>query len=177
MATVQLSSFNGSVGGDGRDSSSGRGASSSVSSSSLKRADQSVESPSMLESFGGDWVINGVSLFLLQGGIEVDTARAEPTNGWPVIGEYGWASHDVGSYETEYKTHEDLLDWVNNSFVAWDKEDARLIRLGVSCPNERVFHGKESNPEDFFFLYILIYSIKCSSGFLSPPSKRSYCEG
>lgn len=110
MATVQLSSSNGSDSGDGGALFGGSGASSSISSSSLDRAEQVGESPLMSESFGGDRVINGVSLFLLQGRIKVEVVRAEPVGGWQVIGRYGWASHGVGSYETEYKTREDLLE-------------------------------------------------------------------
>lgn len=62
MAIVQLSSSNGSAGGDGKASSGGSGASSSVSSSALERPDQVGESSLMSESFGGERVINGVSL-------------------------------------------------------------------------------------------------------------------
>lgn len=43
----------------------------------------------------GDRTIHGASLFLLEGGVEVDAMRAEPVGGWPTIGVYGWASHDV----------------------------------------------------------------------------------
>lgn len=64
----------------------------------------------------------------------------------------------MGSYESEYQTHEDLLEWADNNFVAWDEEDARLICLSSSCPNERVFHGKENSLKDFFFVYTYLFN-------------------
>lgn len=84
--------------------------------------------------------------------------RAEPVDRWPAVGGYGWASHDVGSYESKYKSQDDLLEWANQSFLARNEEDARLIRLSVSHPNERVFHGKGTSTEDFFFVYTYLFN-------------------
>lgn len=40
---------------------------------------------------------------------------------------------------------------IGGSYIVRDVEDARLIRAAVSRENERVCHGKESSPDDFFF--------------------------
>lgn len=83
MAIVQLSSSNKLVGGDNGDLSGRSGASSpsSVSSSYLERVDQARESPPGSPVFSGDRMINGESLFLLQGEIEVDASKTEPAGG------------------------------------------------------------------------------------------------
>ncbi|KOM57308.1 hypothetical protein LR48_Vigan11g034100 [Vigna angularis] len=91
-------------------------------------------------------------------GVDVDSERSEPEGGWPVIRGYRWASHDVGLYVSDYKTKEELQWWADRSFVVRDEYDACLIRLGVSHPNEGVFHGKGSSIEDFFFVYTYLFN-------------------
>lgn len=88
----------------------------------------------------------------------MDAMRAEPVDGWSAIGGYGWASHYVGSYESEYKSRDDLLEWANQSFLARDEADPQVIRLSVSYPNERVFHEKGTSTKDFFFVYTYIFN-------------------
>ncbi|KOM38011.1 hypothetical protein LR48_Vigan03g139300 [Vigna angularis] len=147
MATVGISSSDGSTGRDGEDSSDGGRSSSPslVSSSYLERPEQEEGPGPRSPVRGGERVINGISLFLLQGRIDIDVEWAEPAGGWTTIGGYDWASHEMGSYEFEFSTREELHLWAEQSFIARDGEDAHLISLGVSHPNERVFHGKGSD--------------------------------
>ncbi|KOM47550.1 hypothetical protein LR48_Vigan07g125400 [Vigna angularis] len=92
------------------------------------------------------------------GGVVIDAERAEPADGWPMIGGYVWASHEVGSYESDFSTREELWLWAKRSYIARDGEDARLIRLGISHPNERVFHGNGAHTEEFFFVYAYLFN-------------------
>lgn len=148
MAIVTFSSSTGSASGDGGGSAGGSGGSSSNFGSSSHVAGSFDSSQSR-----DDRIWHGGALFLLEGGVVVDGMDAEPTDGWSVIAGYTWGSHDVGSYESEIKSRGDLLQWANQSYLVCDEEDARLIRLSVSRPNERVFHGKGTSVEDFFFVY------------------------
>lgn len=67
------------------------------------------------------------------------------------------ASHDVGCYESEFANRGVLLEWANQSFLARDEADADLFRIGVCNPNERVFHGKGTSTEDFFYVYTYLF--------------------
>ncbi|KOM39030.1 hypothetical protein LR48_Vigan03g241200 [Vigna angularis] len=93
-----------------------------------------------------------------RGGIVIDTERAELAGGWPVIGGYDWASDEVGSYEFDFSTREELRLWAERWYIARDVEDACLIRLGVSHPNELVFHGKGAHTDNFFFVYTYLFN-------------------
>ncbi|XP_022632167.1 uncharacterized protein LOC106779147 [Vigna radiata var. radiata] len=150
MATV--SSFTWSAGGSGGGSSSVGGGSSSHSEASSREV-ASLGSASS----GGDRIWHDAALSLLEGGVVVDGLDGTPAGGWPTIGGYTWASHDVGSFKSEIKTRGELLEWANQTYLVRDEEDARLIRLGVCRPNEWVFHGKGSSIEDFFFVYTYLF--------------------
>lgn len=158
MAIVPLSSSSGSGGGD-EGGSSDVSKSSSPNSRSSSRVEGSDRTGGSLVSSdpSADRIGHGEALFWLEGGIEVDAMKAEPVGGWPAIGGYEWASHDIGSYESEYKSQDDLLVWVNQSFLARHEEDARLFHLSVSYPNERDFHGNGTSVEDFFFVYTYLF--------------------
>lgn len=108
---------------------------SSGSSSRVNRSDEARASLGSSEP-SADRIVYGASLFLLEGGVEVDAMKVEPVGGWPTIGGYEWASHDVRSYESKYKSRDDLLGWANQLFLARDEADAQLFRLSVSYPNE-----------------------------------------
>ncbi|KOM43657.1 hypothetical protein LR48_Vigan05g126200 [Vigna angularis] len=157
MSIVRVSSSDELTGRGGGESSdwSRSSSPSSVSSSYLERPEQEGGSGSKSSASGGEMDINEISLFLLQGGVVID---AEPAGGWLVIGGYDWASHEVGSYEPDFSTREELRLWAERSYIARDGEDARLFRLGVSHPNERVFHGKGTHIEDFFFVYTYLFN-------------------
>ncbi|KOM54972.1 hypothetical protein LR48_Vigan10g086400 [Vigna angularis] len=133
MATVRVSSSNGSTGREGGDSSDGSRSSSPslVSSSYLERPEPEGGSGPRSPVGGGERVINGISLFLLQVGIVIDAERAEPASGWPVIGGYDWASHEVGSYESEFSTQEELRSWAERSFIAspWKTPHSACVLL------------------------------------------------
>ncbi|WVZ15328.1 hypothetical protein V8G54_012894 [Vigna mungo] len=105
----------------------------------------------------GDRLVNGIAIFLMKGGVHVDREMAEPAGGWLRIRGYRWASLELDEYTSDFGTREDLLWWLNRSYIARDLEDAQLFRLRVSHPNERVFHGKRSSQEDFFFAYIYMF--------------------
>ncbi|WVY91748.1 hypothetical protein V8G54_037262 [Vigna mungo] len=77
-----------------------------------------------------DRIIHGAALYLLEGGVELESIRPTPPGGWPVVRGYDWAPHDVGTYESEFQSRGVLLEWANQSFVARDEADAQLIRLG-----------------------------------------------
>ncbi|KOM49913.1 hypothetical protein LR48_Vigan08g074000 [Vigna angularis] len=160
MSAVSISSSKESAGQGGRGAVGGDvRSSSSVSSFYLERFDQrEVDLRSGSPFYGGERVINGMSLFLLKGGVHIDQEDVEPSGGWPRIRGYGWASHDVSTFRSEYSTREELQWWADRSYIARDVEDARLIRLGGSHPNERVFHGKGASQEDFFFVYTYMFN-------------------
>ncbi|XP_022636395.1 uncharacterized protein LOC111241662 isoform X2 [Vigna radiata var. radiata] len=125
-----------------------------VLSSFLEGSDDSGPSSPV---YGGERIVNGIGLFLLRGGIRVDSEMPEPAGGWPRIQGYRWASPDVDLYTSDFGTRAELLWWSKRSQVARDVEDARFFRLGVSHPNERVFHGKGNCSEDFFFVYTYMF--------------------
>ncbi|WVY98312.1 hypothetical protein V8G54_030463 [Vigna mungo] len=146
--TVTMSS-SGSAGGDGGDSTSeSRSSRSSELSSRVELSDAGKDS---------DRIAHGATLFLLEGGVEIEVVRPTPAGGWPAIASYNWASHDVGSYEFEFGNRGVLQEWANQSFVARDEADAQLFRLSVCYPNERVFHGKGTSSEDFFYVYTYLF--------------------
>lgn len=93
----------------------------------------------------------------MEGGVEVNVVQATPVGGWLPIGGCDWASHDVGSYESEFGNRNVLLDWANKSFLARDEADAQLFRMSVCYRNERVFHGKGTSSKDFFFVYTYLF--------------------
>lgn len=78
--------------------------------------------------------------------------------GLSIIRGYDWASYDVSLYTSEYYTKKVLKWQVDRSCIFRDVKDARLIRLGVSRQNERVFHEKESSVDDFFFVYTYLFN-------------------
>ncbi|KOM38259.1 hypothetical protein LR48_Vigan03g164100 [Vigna angularis] len=160
MSAFSISSIEESTGQGGRGAVGGDvRSSSSVSSSFLERFDErEVDSRSGSPFYGGERVINGMSLFLLKGGARIDWEKAESSSGWPRIKVYGWAFHDVGIFRSDYSTGEELQWWADRSHIARDVENARLICLGVSHRNEGVFHGKRANQEDFFFVYTYMFN-------------------
>ncbi|KOM55497.1 hypothetical protein LR48_Vigan10g138900 [Vigna angularis] len=131
--------------------------STSVSSSFLEKSEREVDSRPESPFYGGERFINAMSLFLLKGDVRIDREIAKPSGGWPRIKGYGWASHDV-TFRSDYNTREELQWWADRSHIVCDMEDARLIRLGVSHRNERVFHGKGTSEEDFFSVYTYMFS-------------------
>ncbi|KOM45325.1 hypothetical protein LR48_Vigan06g063100 [Vigna angularis] len=160
MFAVSISSSEESAGQGGRGAvGSDVQSSSSVSSSFLDKSDErEVDSGPGSPFYGGERVINGTSLFLLKGGVRIDRENVEPSDGWPHIKGYDWASHDVGTFVSDFSTREELQWWADRSHIARDVEDARLIHLGVSHRNERVFHGKGASEEDFFFVYTYMFN-------------------
>lgn len=164
--------------GDGGESSDYRGRSSSPNSSSsgsgfasssqerLPPAEEvqpmvgqptptEVGSASRTQSLGvgGDRILNGIPLFLLQGGMTVDLVPLVPVGGLLVIDDYDWASFYVNTQVSSYCSRTGLRDLVDRSYIVRDVVDARLIRAATNRENERVSHGKESSADDFFFIY------------------------
>lgn len=109
MASISLSSSTGSMGGDDEGSSSDN--ETSRSSGSLSQVERSDAGRGSLESSkpNTDRIVHWATLFLLEGGVEVGAMRVAPAGGWPAISGYEWASHDVGSYESEFGSRDALL--------------------------------------------------------------------
>ncbi|KOM40471.1 hypothetical protein LR48_Vigan04g066900 [Vigna angularis] len=145
-----------SAGGDGEHGSSP----SSVSSSFLEESDHSpgVE-PNFVEA--DKRIIYGIPIHLLKGGILVDGSPLELAGIGAVILGYDWAPHDANLFASEYATKKALSWRVGRLYIVRDVEDSHLIRAGVSLQNERVYHGKETSPDDFFFMYANLFSQLC----------------
>ncbi|KOM38097.1 hypothetical protein LR48_Vigan03g147900 [Vigna angularis] len=148
MSAVGISSYEESAGQGGRGAVGGDvRSSSSVSSSFLESSDErEVDSGLGSPFYGGERVINGMSLFLLKGDVRIDRENAEPSGGWPRIKGYGWASHDVGTFRSDYSTREELQWWAYRSHIARDVEDSRLIRLGGESSERASFSWKGGQP-------------------------------
>ncbi|KOM31619.1 hypothetical protein LR48_Vigan01g117400 [Vigna angularis] len=173
MAIVDVeSSLESSSRGSGGATGSGSRPSSpdSMSSSYLERSDGDDDSrpPSPIHSreeepepqspiYITKRVVNGEVIHLLKGGIDIDDVGPVSVDCLPVVRGYDWASHGVSLYISEYGTKRQLKWWMDRLWIARDIEDARLMRLGVSRGNERVFHGKESSADDFFFVYTYLF--------------------
>ncbi|WVZ05649.1 hypothetical protein V8G54_018995 [Vigna mungo] len=149
--------------GGGGDAGSGDGGQSSspdsVSSPYLERSDQArdahptspknggdEDSGPQSPEFGGDRVLFGIPIHLLRGGGSLLTSS-------PWFWGYNWAAHDVSVQVSHYYSRTHLQALISRSYIVRDIEDAQLVRAGISRENERVFHGKESCPDDFFFVY------------------------
>lgn len=64
------------------------------------------------------------------------------------------------------------LKWrIDRSYIVKGMEDARLVRVGMSRENKRVFNGKESSLDDFFFMYVNLFN-HCLGAFYGIPISR-----
>ncbi|KOM52593.1 hypothetical protein LR48_Vigan09g125200 [Vigna angularis] len=138
MSSVSISSSEELAGQGGGGVAVGDAQSPSSVSSFLKKIEREANSGSESLFYGGERIINGMSLFLLKGSVRIDQEVAEPSEGWPRIKGYGWASHDVGLFRSDYSTRNELQWWADRY--------------------ERVFHGKGASEEDFFFLYTYMFN-------------------
>ncbi|KOM32903.1 hypothetical protein LR48_Vigan01g245900 [Vigna angularis] len=161
MAAVHIESSSESSGGVWGSSARGDGerdaSPSSVSSSFLEETVRpSGREPSSSDA-AGDRIIHGIPIFLLKGGIRIDGSPYEPDGDGTLVSEYDWAPYSVSLFASAYDTRE-LLEWrVNRTHVVWDMEDSRLVRAGVSLRDERVYYGKRSSPDDFFYMYANVF--------------------
>ncbi|KOM40851.1 hypothetical protein LR48_Vigan04g104900 [Vigna angularis] len=176
MAVVHVKSSlesSGRSGGGSTGSEDERGSSpSSVSSSFLEESDQSPGLRSLVNSEDQSLkpnshmdadkrIIFRIPIHLLKGGIPVDDAPLEPDGDGTVIPGYDWAPHDASLFASEYGTKKALMWRIRRLYIVRDVEDSRLIRTGVSLRNERVYHGKGSSPNDFFFMYASFFDQLC----------------
>ncbi|KOM57372.1 hypothetical protein LR48_Vigan11g040500 [Vigna angularis] len=106
-------------------------------------------------------IIYGIPIHLLKGGIPVDDAPLEWDGDGTVILGYDWAPHDASLFASEYGTKKVLTWRINWLYIVRDVEDSRLIRARVNLRNERVYHGKGSSPDDFFFMYANFFEQLC----------------
>ncbi|KOM57997.1 hypothetical protein LR48_Vigan11g103000 [Vigna angularis] len=104
----------------------------------------------------------------------MDGSPLEPGGTRVVIPGYDWAPHDASLFASEYATKKTLSWRVGRLYVVRDVEDSRLIRAGVSLQNERVYHGKETSPDDFF--YILAFSMSDRTNFHMSSSQWALIE-
>ncbi|KOM43594.1 hypothetical protein LR48_Vigan05g119900 [Vigna angularis] len=141
MVAVHIESSSESLGGVRGSSAMGDGersaSSSSVSPSFLEETVRSSGREPGIPDAAGDQIFHGVPIFLLKGGLRIDGSPYEPDA-------YG---------------DRELLEWrVNRTHVVRDVEDSRLVRAGVSLRNERVYYGKRSSPDDFFYMYANVFT-------------------
>ncbi|KOM49174.1 hypothetical protein LR48_Vigan08g000100 [Vigna angularis] len=130
---------------------------SSVSSSFLEETVRSLgREPSSLDA-AGNRIIHGVPIFLLKGGIRIDGFPYVLDNDRTLVSEYDSAPYSVSLFASVYDTRELLELRVNRTHVVRDMEDSKLVRAGVSLRNERVYYGKRSSPNDFFYIYANVF--------------------
>ncbi|KOM41307.1 hypothetical protein LR48_Vigan04g150500 [Vigna angularis] len=155
----------GSVRGDGEHSASP----SSVSSSFLEEIVGSSGAGVGISGRGGGpesaspdvaggRIIHGILIFLLKGGICVDGSPYEPDGDSTMVTEYDWAPYSASLYASAYGTRDLLERRVNCTHIVWDVEDSRLVRAGISMRNERVYYRKRSSPDDFFYMYVNVFT-------------------
>lgn len=107
--------------------------------------------------------LSGTTIGLHVGGVDIDDEGEVPADSLPVIRGCWWVGHEVDLYTSCFLLKKDLEWWVDRSCVVWCVKDARLIRLAVCKENERVYHGKGSSTEDFFFLYTYLFFLDVRS--------------
>ncbi|KOM37306.1 hypothetical protein LR48_Vigan03g068700 [Vigna angularis] len=157
MAVVHIESGSESSGGvRGGSARSGGDSPSSVSSRFLDEAVGSSGPDPEAPDVAGDRIFHGVPIFLLQGGIRVDGSPFEPDGRGTVVSD--WAPYVPSLYASVYGSHKDLEWRVSRTHIVRDVEDSRLIRAGVSVRNERVYYGKRSSPDDFFYMYVNFFA-------------------
>ncbi|KOM55346.1 hypothetical protein LR48_Vigan10g123800 [Vigna angularis] len=146
--------WGGSAWGDGEHNASP----SSVSSSYLEEVIGSTgPEPASLDAAGGR-IIHGIPIFLLKGGIRVDGSPYEPDGDDTVVTEYDWAPYSASLYASQYGTRDLLEQRVNRTHIVRDVEDSRLVRAGISMRNERVYYRKRSSPDNFFYMYVNVFT-------------------
>ncbi|KOM28052.1 hypothetical protein LR48_Vigan492s001600 [Vigna angularis] len=142
----------GSVGGDGASCDSSSSVSSHFLEEDVRSSMPGLEEPATT----GDRIFHGVPLFLLKGGVRVEGSPFEPDGQGTIVSD--WAPYVASLYASAYATRRDLEWRVSRTDIVRDVEDSRLIRVGVSLRNERVYYGKRSSPDDFFFMYLNVFS-------------------
>ncbi|KOM39947.1 hypothetical protein LR48_Vigan04g014500 [Vigna angularis] len=152
MVVVHIDSSFESSGGVGGSSARGdgdRGASpSSVSSSFLEETFRSSGREPGSPDVVGSRIINGIPIFLLKGGIRIDGSPFELDGDGTVVTEYNWAPYGTSLFASAYASR-NILAWrVIRLHIVRDVEDFRLIWVW----NERVYYGKRSSPDDFFYI-------------------------
>ncbi|KOM50267.1 hypothetical protein LR48_Vigan08g109400 [Vigna angularis] len=126
--------LSGGIGGSSAGGDGERGASSSsVSSSFLEDVVRSSGQEPGSPDAVGSRIINGIPIFLLKGGIRIDDSPFELDGDDTMVTEYDWAPYGANM----------------------------LIRAGVSLRNERVYYGKRSSPDDFFYMYANVFAQLC----------------
>ncbi|KOM45407.1 hypothetical protein LR48_Vigan06g071300 [Vigna angularis] len=135
--------------------------SSSVSSSFLEDSVRSPDQERNSPNDTGKRIMNEIPIHLLKRGIPIDGSPFEPDGDGSIITEYDWAPHDASLFASTYATSEALTRKINQMYIVQDVEDSRLIWAGVSLRNERVFYGKRSSPDDFFYMYTNVFDQLC----------------
>ncbi|KOM48075.1 hypothetical protein LR48_Vigan07g177900 [Vigna angularis] len=70
---------------------------------------------------------------------------------------YDWASRDISDFCSLFKNRVVLEDWVDNSCILRTLGYKSCIKLVACRENERVFHGRESVAQDFFYFYSSLF--------------------
>ncbi|KOM41032.1 hypothetical protein LR48_Vigan04g123000 [Vigna angularis] len=162
MAAVHIESSSESSGGVRGSSARGDdghiASPSSVSSSFLEETVGSSGREPASPDAAGSRIIHGIPIFLRRGSIRIDGSPYEPYGDGTLVTKYDWAPYNANLFASTYGTCE-LLEWrVNRTHVVRDVEDSRLVRAGVSLRNERVYYGKRSSPDDFFYMYANVFA-------------------
>ncbi|KOM43254.1 hypothetical protein LR48_Vigan05g085800 [Vigna angularis] len=111
--------------------------------------------PASLEGAGGR-IVRGIPIFLLKGGIRVYGSPYELDGDGVIVSD--WAPYNASLYASQYGTRALLEQRVSRTHIARDVEDSRLIRAGISMRNERVYYGKRSSLDDFFYMYVNVFT-------------------
>ncbi|KOM40247.1 hypothetical protein LR48_Vigan04g044500 [Vigna angularis] len=85
-----------------------------------------------------------------------DAWDGKPRN-WPVVVGYDWAPHEVRQISSSFHHRRPLKDFAGSVSLVMAAEDASHFKLAVCQMTERVCHGPENNPTDFFYAYATMF--------------------
>ncbi|KOM39772.1 hypothetical protein LR48_Vigan03g315400 [Vigna angularis] len=91
--------------------------------------------------------------------INVDSSGAwdgKPRN-WPVVADYDWAPHEVRQISSSFYHRRPFKDFASSVCLVKAAEDASHFKLAVCQMTERVCHGRENYPPDFFYAYATMF--------------------
>ncbi|KOM49809.1 hypothetical protein LR48_Vigan08g063600 [Vigna angularis] len=91
--------------------------------------------------------------------INVDSSGAwdgKPRN-WPVVAGYDWAPHEVRQISSSFYHRRPFRDFASSVCLVKAAKDASHFKLVVCQMIERVCHGRENYPTDFFYAYATMF--------------------
>ncbi|KOM41465.1 hypothetical protein LR48_Vigan04g166300 [Vigna angularis] len=91
--------------------------------------------------------------------INVDSSGAwdgKPRD-WPVVSVYDWVPHEVRQMSSSFYHRRPFKDFASSVCLVKVAEDASHFKLVVCQMTERVCHGRENYPTDFFYAYATMF--------------------